>query len=199
MITLFVAALLATLAPLGARAAEAPHAAEAEPQLLRGPSAGLVTAVTTLIVFAMLLAVLGKYAWGPIAAGLKAREDRIRKDIADAEAARAKAEATLREYAARMNQAEARVREMINQATTEGERIATTIRIHAQQEAEQIKEKATHDIEASRDQAIREIYRQAADLATGVAEKFLRRNLNAADQRDLVNASLEEFQSLNRG
>src|SRR4051812_9568699 len=41
----------------------------------------IAPAVTTLIVFALLVAVLGKYAWGPIATGLKNREDKIRRDI----------------------------------------------------------------------------------------------------------------------
>src|SRR5215207_6093312 len=38
------------------------------------PAQAIAPAVTTLIVFALLLAVLGKYAWAPIATGLKARE-----------------------------------------------------------------------------------------------------------------------------
>ena len=33
-------------------------------------------------------------------------------------------------------------------------------------------------------------------LATDVAEKILRRNLNPDDQRDLVNRSLEQLQTL---
>src|SRR5690606_13117586 len=81
-------------------------AAESEsggsPSLIGPISAGAIPALTTLVVFVLLLIVLGKYAWGPIASGLKAREDKIRKDIADAEAARAKAEATLREYEQRL-------------------------------------------------------------------------------------------------
>jgi len=157
------------------------------------------TAIWVLIIFVILLIILYPTAWKNVLAGLKGREEKIRKDIADAEAARGRAEATLREYAARMDAADAHIRELIAQATAEGERMATTIRLHAQEEAEQIKEKATRDIEASRDQAIREIYRQTADLATSVAEKILRRNLTAADQQDLVDRSLEQFQSLNRG
>ena len=42
-------------------------------------------------------------------------------------------------------------------------------------------------------QAVADIYQQAAQLATSVAEKILRRNLNPDDQRDLVNQSIEQF------
>lgn len=166
------------------------------PELIRGPQAGLVTAITTLIVFALLLAVLGKYAWGPIASGLKQREDKIRKDIADAEAARARAEQTLRDYSAKLASAENEVREMINKATADAERAATGIRTRAQQEAEETKERAIRDIDAAAKQAMAEVYEQTATLATGVAEKILRRNLNADDQRDLVNQSLEQLQTI---
>ena len=38
-------------------------------------------------------------------------------------------------------------------------------------------------------------YAQAADLSTNIASKILRRNLNADDQRELVNQSLEQLQT----
>src|SRR5438270_12138271 len=67
---------------------------------------GLISGIVTIVVFLVLVAVLGKYAWGPILSGLKAREEKIRKEIADAEATRAKAEATLREYSQQLATAE---------------------------------------------------------------------------------------------
>jgi len=79
--------------------------------------------------FLVLLAVLYPTAWKNVLAGLKAREERIRKDIAEAEAARAKAEATLREYGAQLAAAEGKVRQMLSAATKDGERIATEIRM----------------------------------------------------------------------
>lgn len=163
---------------------------------ITGPQQGLITAVTTLLIFAVLVAVLGKYAWGPIAGGLKAREDKIRKDIADAEAARQRAEATLREYEQRLASAEDKIRELMQTATTDAERVAEGIRLRGREEAEVIKEKAQREIESSRDDALREIYRQAAELSTGIAEKIIRRNLNAEDQRDLVERSLEQLQTV---
>ena len=143
-----------------------------------------------------MLAILYPTAWKNVLAGLKAREDRIRNDIKAAESAHAKAEATLGEYNKQLATAEQRVRDMITAATTEGERIAMQIRTRSEQEAQDIKERATTEIEAAKKQAIAEIYEQAAALATGVAEKILRRNLNADDQRDLVTRSLDQVQNI---
>ena len=177
---------------------EASKAGEATSPLYE-TSQGIVTGVVTIVIFALLVAILGKYAWGPILSGLKAREEKIRKDIAEAEAARAKAQATLDEYNRQLATAEQKVREMIAQATRDGENLATQIRARAQQEAEDTKERAIKDIDAARDQALSEIYQQTAELATRVAEKIIRRNLNADDQRDLVNQSLQELQTVGAG
>jgi F-type H+-transporting ATPase subunit b len=155
------------------------------------------SAAIVLVVFVFVAIILYKTAWKNVLAGLKAREDRIRSAIADADSARAKGEATLKEYSAQLATAEAQVRELLSKATIEAEKIAAGIRMHAQQEAEEIKEKAMKEIESSKTAALSEIYEQTAQLATSVAEKILRRNLNADDQRDLVSKSLDELAALN--
>ena len=157
-----------------------------------------MSALWVVIIFLVMLVVLYKTAWKNVLKGLKAREERIRKDIADAEEARAKAEATLREYGAQLAAAEGRVREMLNAATKDGERIATEIRMRAQAEAEDAKKRAMKDIDTARQQALAEIYQRAAELSTSIAEKILRRNINAEDQKDLVKRSLDELQTVNR-
>jgi F-type H+-transporting ATPase subunit b len=183
---------------LGLLLAVPAFAAEGEQSgLFHSPQEGFVTALTTLVIFIILVAVLGRFAWGPIASGLQAREERIRKDIADAEAARARAEATLREYNTKLASAEEEVRALIARATADGERVANNIRIQAQQEAEDIKNRATRDIEQSRKQAIAEIYQTAADIATDMAEKILRRTVNREDQRELLGRSLEQLETMN--
>ena len=50
----------------------------------------IATSIWVLVVFLVMLAVLYPTAWKGVLAGLKEREGRIRKDIADAEAARVK-------------------------------------------------------------------------------------------------------------
>jgi F-type H+-transporting ATPase subunit b len=174
----------------------APHHDGPEASLLRGPSEGFITGLTTLIVFLGLVVILGKFAWGPISKGLEARENKIRRDIEEAEAARARAEATMKEYQAQLATAEAKVRELLSKATSDAEQIATNVRTRAQQEAQEIKESATKEIDSARRDAVQQVHQHAAMLATNVAEKILRRNLNADDQRDLVETSLNQLQTI---
>jgi F-type H+-transporting ATPase subunit b len=149
-----------------------------------------------LLIFLTLVFLLKKFAWGNVLAGLTAREMRIRQAIADADAARAKGEAALVEYNKQLSSAQAQVRQLLSDAAIEAEKIAAGIKMHAQQEAEEAKERAMKEIESSKQQALTEIYEQTAALATSVAEKILRRNLNADDQRDLVQRSLDELQAV---
>lgn len=192
------AAPTAAKAAPGHEAGAPGHAAAEEPNLMPPPAAPqILTVLTTLVVFLGLVAILSKYAWGPIVSGLKAREDKIRRDIREAEEARLRAERTLKEYTAQLATAEQQVRDLIAKASADAQQLATGIRASAQQEAQEAKERATKDIEAAKNQALAEIYDQTATLATTVAEKILRRNLNADDQRDLVRSSLEQLKGVN--
>ena len=168
------------------------------PQSAEEGKQALYSAVWVLVMLIIMVAILNPTAWRDVMEGLKKREQRIRNDIAEAEAAREKSEATLKQYNEQLAAAEARAREMISAATQQGERLATQIRMTAQQEAEEIKERATRDIEAARDSAVREVHNQAATLSTMIAEKIIRRSLNASDQADLVRESLEQLQTVGR-
>ena len=156
----------------------------------------IVSAVWVLIIFCIMLAILYRTAWQQVLAGLKKRESRIRSDIAEAEASRKRAEATLAQYNQQLATAEQQVRDIIAKGQQDAERIATAMKMQAQQDAEAAKERAERDIETARKAALADIYAQAADLSTGIAEKILRRNLNAADQRQLVDESLRQCQSV---
>src|SRR5688572_8309901 len=175
-------------------------AAHAKPPLLPDPTSRetRLQSLWVIIIFLILLIILYFTAWKNVLAGLKSREERIRRDIADAEASRAKAETTLREYNQQLATAEGKIRDMLAKATADGERIATNLRMQAQTESEEIKNRANREIEAAKNQALAEVYEQTANLATNVAEKILRRNLNADDQRDLVSRSLEQVQTIGK-
>jgi len=164
--------------------------------LLSPPEQGVVTAITTLVVFLTLLFVLSKFAFAPIAAGLKKREDKIRQDIADAETARGKAESTLQDLTARLNAAEAGARAITAKAVVDAETITVALKTRAQHDTEELRERALKDIETAKSAAIAEVHEQAVLLSTAVAEKILRRSINAEDQRDLVRSSLEQLQNV---
>jgi F-type H+-transporting ATPase subunit b len=207
MLLLVVLGATLVTARLAPAAADPAHGAGADTHHVEGDSRlvpippskdTIVSSIWVIVIFVIMLAILHQTAWKNVLAGLKKREQRIRQDIADAEASRTKAEATLRQYNEQLATAEGKIRDMLAKAQADSEKIATNLKMQAQQESEEIKNRATREIDAAKNQAIREVHEQAAELATSVAEKIIRRSLNAEDQRDLVNRSLEQLQSVSK-
>ena len=186
---LFAAAM--ALSASSARAAEGGDAGQ--PGLL---SFNVGASIWVLISFVILLVILKKAAWGNVLASLKGREDRIRNDIRAGEEARAKAEALLKEHAAKIAGAEQQVRDLIAKATIDAEKIATNIKTQAQADGEAQIQKARTEIQNAQRDAIRQVYEKAADLATEVASKIIRRELRPEDQVDLVNQTLGQLEAL---
>jgi len=156
------------------------------------------SAIWVIIIFVVLLIILYPTAWKQVLAGLKRREERIRKDIEDAEATRKRAEETLQAYSNQLAEAENRVREMISGASAQAAKIAAEIRAKAQQEGEETRQRAMREIDSAKQQAISDIYQRAAEISTSIAAKILRRNINVEDQRELVRQGLEELQSAHK-
>ena len=158
----------------------------------------LITAIVQLIVFVVLLLVLTKAAWGPISTGLAAREAKIREDIETAERARREGEAALASYKQQIANADAEVRAKLATAQQDAEAISTRLKMDAQREIEEMKTRASREIEETKNAALVEVRQQAATLSTAIAGKILKRNINEADQADLIRSSLEELQVAGR-
>jgi F-type H+-transporting ATPase subunit b len=151
----------------------------------------------TLIMFGVLLAVLGRYAWGPLLDALDARERHIRDSLQEAERARDEARRLLAEHERKLADVQNEVRAILDEARRDAQHTQQEILKQAQAEAQATRERAKRDIEQARDHALQELFHRAADLATELASRILRRNLNLQDHRDLIQQVLNELPSKN--
>src|SRR4029078_6283150 len=78
-------------------------------------------AIATFVVFALLLALLAKFAWGPISQGLDKREQHIATMIADAARDATETQMRLQEWEARLAAQAEEARQAISAARREGE------------------------------------------------------------------------------
>ena len=78
-------------------------------------------AIWTFLVFLVLLAVLWKFAWGPIAAALDLREQKIADNIAAAEQCNEEAKKLLADYEAKLAAARDEVRGILDEARRDAE------------------------------------------------------------------------------
>jgi F-type H+-transporting ATPase subunit b len=147
----------------------------------------------TLVVFAILVLILGKYAWGPILAAVDAREKGIQTALDEAAERNQEAEKLLANYKENLADARRQANELLAEGKTAGESIRMEIEEKARGEAQSIIERARAEIERERDAAIAEIRRESVDLALAAATRLVQENLDQEKDRVLVERYLTEL------
>jgi F-type H+-transporting ATPase subunit b len=184
--------------PDAGHAAGEEHAAGAHEkgELIPPFKQGLPAMIAAYIVFAVVVVVLGKKAWPPIAKGLNDRSDKIRQEIEAAEQARQQAKDALEQYERSLAEARAEAKKMLEDAKAQQQALAADLRAKADVELTAMKDRARRDIDAAKRAAIDEIYTQGASLASIMAGKILRRSLTPQDNQRLMEESLGELQAM---
>ncbi len=154
-------------------------------------------AIWSLVVFLVLLAVLKKFAWGPIVQGLEAREGGIRKEIEDAQAAHEKAKALLAEHEYKMDKVQDDVREILAEARRDAEHARNEMMAGAQAETEAMKNRAVHEIERARDEALDQLFSHMADSVVQATQEVLTRSISESDDKQLIDDALAKFSPSN--
>lgn len=179
------------LAAWPALASEPAHGG-AEPSLFSGD---IGNAVWTLVIFGAVLFVLGKYAWGPIINGLKQREDFIRDSIAKAKADREAAEAQLKAYEERLNQARSDATKIVEEGRRDAEVVKAKIEQLAKEEADKMIERAKREIGIAKDTAVKDLFTLASRLATDAASRIIRAELKPEDHERLIAESIARIEA----
>ncbi|MFP4105669.1 MAG: F0F1 ATP synthase subunit B [Phycisphaerae bacterium] len=152
-------------------------------------------AIASLLIFFILLAVLGKFAWKPIAKQLRNREESISEALKRAEKREQETQDLLRHYRARMDYAEAEAEEILARSRKEASEAREKILDGAREEARRSAEKARADIERAKKAAMRDLYGTTAELATDVAASVMQGSLTEEQRRKLLEQSLSEISS----
>lgn len=140
----------------------------------------------SLAAFAVLFAVLAKFAFPPIVGMLEKRESTIRESIEKAEQTRVEAERLLEEYKQQLAEARGEAQKVIEQARKLGEDSKTKIEAEAREEAAKLLARAREEIEAEKKKALIELTEKVADLSVGAAGAVVGKTLSAEDHRRLI-------------
>ena len=156
-------------------------------------NAGLST--WTLIVFALLVFVLGKYAWGPILEAVDAREKGIQSALDEAASRNEEAASLLAEHKEQLADARRQANDLIAEGKAAGEHVRKEIEEKARAEAQGIVDRARAEIARERDQAIEALRKESVDLALAAASRLMQENLDQDKDRQLVERYLSEMGS----
>jgi F-type H+-transporting ATPase subunit b len=150
-------------------------------------------ATFTFVVFLLLLAILWKFAWGPISAALEKREHSIAEHIAATQRAYDEAKQTLAAHEAKLAGAAAEVRELIEEARRDAEVTKQQILAEAKSGADAERQRALRDIEAATDSALKSLAERSATLAVELAGKIVQSKLSADEHSRLIQDALARF------
>lgn len=173
--------------PLWAQPVEEAHGASGGANPFAGDFGNVLW---TLLVFLLLLFVLGKYAWGPILAGLQGREQYIRDSLEEARQNRLASEARLAEYETRLAGARDEVEAMISEARRDAQVLRQREEARAKEEAEKMLERARREIGIAKETAVQELYQQATRLSVAAASRILDREIGPQDHERLIAESI---------
>ncbi len=138
------------------------------------------------VTFFVLLAILGKYAYGPVLAALAAREERIAKglnDAAAAETARADAERMRQEILADAHRASA---QLLGEAKTAAEVVRGESVLRTRAEVERLLRDGQAQLSQERAAMLADAESELADLLRASLDKVVGRAVTGADHDRLI-------------
>jgi F-type H+-transporting ATPase subunit b len=150
-------------------------------------------ALWTAVVFLCLVAVLWKFAWGPLAAALDKRERGIVDQIDDAEAAKQKAKDLLADYEQKLADAKTEVRGILEQGRRDAEKLGRELLDKAREETAAEHARAVQEIAAAADAAAKGLADRSAALAIELAGKIVAAKLTTAEHAKLIEQAVGGF------
>jgi F-type H+-transporting ATPase subunit b len=148
--------------------------------------------IYTVVVFLLLLAVLWKYAWGPLMKALEEREQRIAKRISDAEAAHQEALAKLADYEKRIATAKEEAAEIIAEGKRDVVKVKDEILAEAQAESTRTLERAKREIVLAKEAAVQELREKMVDLTSELARRVIQREVKPEDHRRFIQDAIAQ-------
>jgi F-type H+-transporting ATPase subunit b len=160
-----------------------------------GASAGAFNggdAIFQLVMFLILLALLRKYAFGPVMNIMKQRETYIADEISSAESTNQEAKRLVEEQKDLLKQARTEAQSLVENAKKIGEQQKEEILLAARAESDRMKKAAIQEIATEKEQAITALREQVASLSILIATKVIEKELNEKEQEKLIHDYIKE-------
>ncbi|HXS82913.1 MAG TPA: F0F1 ATP synthase subunit B [Methylomirabilota bacterium] len=151
---------------------------------------------TQILGFLLLLWGLSKWAWGPLTAQLEARRQKIAGEFAEAERRQLAADALKVKLEQDLRGIDAQARAKLQEAVSEGQKVAGEIRAQAQKEAQDRMARAEDEMMREREKAKELLKEQVIGLSIATAEKILKAKLDEPAHRKLAGQFIDEVGAL---
>ncbi|MFP4356733.1 MAG: F0F1 ATP synthase subunit B [Phycisphaerae bacterium] len=152
-------------------------------------------AIAAILVFVVLLAILRKFAWGPIIEQLRYREESVQKTIDNATKRQRDAHRLLEEYKQQLARAEADAQKLVEKSRAQAARDRAELIEQSRIESEKQAAASRKAIEQARREALEQLHQHTAELAAEIAGQVIGSSLDAQTHERLVAQSLAEIRN----
>jgi F-type H+-transporting ATPase subunit b len=146
----------------------------------------------TIVTFLALVWLLKRFAWGPLLTAIAEREAGLKAEGAAAQKARDDAERIKAELAAHLAESQAGRQAVLDRATKDGEAVLAQFKASAEEESRKLREKTAAELGREKDRLIVELRREVADLSVTAAERLLRRSVDPAVEKAVLDDFLKD-------
>jgi F-type H+-transporting ATPase subunit b len=149
--------------------------------------------IWSLVVFLLLILILSKTAWKWMLEGLSRREADIALAVEESKKARDEAVRLHKELEEVRQKGFAEVRQLLDKARADANSLAAERKAESDRAIQEDRERLRREIATEMRQMEKRILTEAAELATLVSAKTIRRHLTVEDHRGLVDEALAEL------
>ncbi|WP_137597453.1 F0F1 ATP synthase subunit B [Paucilactobacillus kaifaensis] len=144
-----------------------------------------------IISFVILMLLVKKFAWKPVVKMMHDRAEKIANDIDSAEESRNEANELAQKRQSELKNSRQEAASIVNDAKQNGETQRAQIVETAQNDAQALKEAAQKDAQQARQDALKGAQNDVANLSIEIATKIIHKELNANDQKALIDSYIE--------
>lgn len=148
----------------------------------------------TAVGFFIFLAIAVYFGFNKVMAGLDARAEKIRKDIAEAERLREEAQRTLADYKKKQREAQREAEEIVEHARTEAKRMQERAEQDLEEQLKRRERMTMEKIEQAEAKALAEVRNRAVDIAIAATEQLMRDNITDKASGQLVDQAIKDVQ-----
>ncbi len=136
-----------------------------------------------------------RFLFQPVKKIIAKRQEELNKVYSDAEAAREGAENARLDYEEQLKNAKQDAEALSERTLASARLSAGEIIQNAQSQAQSMKDKAAKEIEADRKKVMDQARGEISDMAVGIAEKLVRKELKTEGQDALIDQFINEFEA----
>lgn len=149
--------------------------------------------IWTLVAFVVLLVLLAKFAFKPIAQALDRRGETIKKSIEEAAEQRAAAKKLMEDYQRQLADARNEAKKIMDEGRALGDNVRREVVEKANAEASAILQRTQEELNRAKDKSLQELKDTVAQLSVQIAGKVIEKEVNEATHRQLIDNLIRDL------